>query len=365
MVGLSVLFALIPLGITGIVGFSVKQHLDQAAGAMTDVLAGKADPIKSVASAVRAGGERWVGLRPPLLIAVDGDEIADVIGLVRHVHDGDRAHVTAMSGATGKPLWQSARLGTYSDTVQSRLAVSGDAVLFAGDTGQLIALNLRDGAERFKASLPDKPLRLCRVGSAAVAIETADKRWHEVALADGAVRRAQARPPRCDRLTDDERGEVDPAVSVDRSPRRWKQPGMHVNRELRRGSGPLIGTGWRRPGSAVPMVARLDARGRATWKVEVPDGNPLEARHGSGGLWTVTDRVVCATYERTGAGTRVHLTCFDLERGTRAWDLAIPGERTTVLTSLVASGDRLYLSGWGLLLGIDAASGRWVPGFTP
>jgi hypothetical protein len=35
----------------------------------------------------------------------------------------------------------------------------------------------------------------------------------------------------------------------------------------------------------------------------------------------------------------------------------------TVLTSLVAAGERLYLSGWGLLIAIDGDSGKWVPGF--
>jgi hypothetical protein len=240
--------------------------------------------------------------------------------------------------------------------------VAGEVILFAGETGQLTGLGLRDGATRFQVSLPDKPARFCRSG-AAFAIQTADDRWHEISLTDGELRRAQGKP-RCEQLDDDQRGEVDPAVTVDRSPRRWKQPGMHVARELRRGSGPVVGVGWRRPGSAVPMVARLDERGRVTWKAEVPDGNPLEARGGSSGFWTVTGRAVCATYERT-SGNRVHLTCFDLESGKRTWDVAIPGERITVLTSLVASGERLYLSGWSLLIGIDAASGRWAPGFAP
>jgi hypothetical protein len=298
------------------------------------------------------------------VVDVDGDKIADVIGYVRYVHDGDRAHVTARSGATGEPIWQSERLGTYSDTVQARLAVAGEVVLFVGSTGQMTGFGLRDGRQRFAASLSDRPERLCSAGSAAVVVETADGRRHQVALADGALKVVPGKR-RCDRIPDDEHREIDPAVSVDTSPRRWKQPGMQVSRELRRGpGGPVLGVGWRRPGSAVPMVARLDERGRATWRVEVPDGNPLEARQGAG-LWTVTEERVCATYERTGSSPQVRMTCFGLEDGARTWDVAIPGERMTVLTSLVAAGERLYLSGWGLLIAIDGVSGKWVPGFAP
>ncbi|HTE53669.1 MAG TPA: PQQ-binding-like beta-propeller repeat protein [Kofleriaceae bacterium] len=363
--GVSLFSTLVPLAVVGVVGFTVKNHLHRAADAMAG-LVGKPPTAGRRAGAARADGGTWVGVAPPLLTDVNGDGIADLVGRVRYVSDGDRAHITAVSGDTGKPLWESARIGTYSDTLQGRLAVVGDAVLFAGATGSVTAVGLADGKPRFAASLPDRPARLCRKDAASVAIETADGRWQEISLIDGAVRRAR-KPSSCDRVPDDERNEIDPAVSASRSARRWSQPGMHVARELRRGpGGPAVGIGWRRPGTAVPMVAGLDPKGRVTWKAEVPDGDPLAARAGSGGLWTATERLVCATYERTGGSTEgVHLTCFELERGARAWDVAIPGERSTVLTSLVAAGDRVYLSGWGLLLGLDARTGRWLPGLGP
>jgi PQQ-like domain len=363
VLGLSLLTVLFPLFIVAVVLYSLKDHFGDAAGAVSSLISQSAS-TSTTANPGLAGQATWVGLGPPLVAKVDGDEVADVIGYVRYVHDGDRAHVTARSGATGEPVWQSERLGTYSDTVQARLAVMDDVVLFAGATGQLVGLGLRDGRQRFAASLPDAPKRLCRAGDAAVAIETADGKRHEIALADGALRRAPGKR-RCERIRDDEHRDVDPALTVDSSPRRWKQPGMQVSRELRLGSsGPVLAVGYRRPGTAVPMVARLDERGRPAWKMEVPDGNPLQARQGVG-LWTATEKRACATYERTGAKTQVRITCFAIEDGARAWDIEIPGERMTVLTSLIAAGERLYLSGWGLLLGIDAATGKWVPGFAP
>jgi hypothetical protein len=371
VLGFSLLSMLTPLAITGVVAFFIDRHGEQAVEVMAALVnkatgeSGAAASGRATGSAERPGGARWTGLGPPLLADVDGDGTADVVGRMRHVHDGDRATVAALSGATGTMLWESARIGTYSDTIQGRVAIAGDVVLFAGATGALTAVGLADGKPRFEGTLPDRPVRFCRKGSGAVAIETDDGAWHEIALAGGAPRRIR-KERSCDRLRDDERSEIDPGIAVDESPRRWNQPGMHVNRELRRGGGPVLVAGWRRPGTAVPMVGRLDARRRLAWKAELPEGNPLEARAGARGLWTATDRLVCATYEQTGGdGDRVHVTCFEIESGERAWDIAVPGDRTTVLSSIVAAGDRLYLSGWGLLLGIDAATGRWAPGFGP
>jgi len=66
----------------------------------------------------------WAG-HVPVLIDVDGDGVADPIGLVRYVMSNDRAHLAAYSGKTGAPLWESEPLGNYSELGQLQFAAMG------------------------------------------------------------------------------------------------------------------------------------------------------------------------------------------------------------------------------------------------
>jgi outer membrane protein assembly factor BamB len=366
MIVVTTVAGLLPFVGFGAVFLAMRGHFEQAADVVREALRPAARTVGAIGGggAVAAGdrddGSSWVGISAPIFTDVDDDEVADLLGRIRYVQDGDRVHLVAVSGATGKRLWQSPTIGTYGDTIQSRTSVLGDVVLFANSTGALSAFERASGKTRFTASLPDRAERFCRRGEGAVVVEAADGTWHQLALADGAARKVR-KEARCERVVHDERESVDPALAVTR-PRRWSQAGMRVERVLRRGRGPAVATGWRSRGTSVPMVAGLDARGRVTWKAEVPDGRPLEASQGSGGLWTVTGQLLCGTYQRTGRVSSTHVTCFALDDGKRAWDLVLPPSASTPLTSLVSSGERLYLSGWGLLLGIDGATGQWMSG---
>lgn len=366
MVAVSVIAGLLPFVGFGAVFLALRGNFEQAAGIVKDALAPAAKSVRSIAGggggADGDDGSSWVGISAPLFADTDGDGVSDVLGRVRNVQDGDKVKLVSISGATGKRLWESEVLGTYSDTIPSRTSVVGDVILFANGTGALSGFELGTGAKRFAVTLPDRAERYCRRGEGAVAIVAADGTWHEVTLADGAARKIR-RESRCDQLVRDEREDVDPAVSV-ASPRRSSQAGMRLDRELRRGRGQAVAVGSRSPGTAVPMVAGLDAKRRVTWKAELPDGRPLEASQGTG-LWTVTGRLACGTYQRTGASSSNHVTCFGLADGKRAWDVDLGRAGNTPLTSLVSSGERLYLSGWGLLLGIDGATGEWLPGLAP
>lgn len=366
MVAVSVIAGILPFVGFGAVFFALRGNFEQAAGIVKDALAPAAKGVRSIAGGGDGSsgddGSSWVGISAPLFADVDGDGLPEVLGRVRNVQDGDRAKLVALSGATGQRVWESEVLGTYSDTISSRTSVIGDLILFANGTGGLFGFELASGAKRFAVTLPDRAERFCRRAEGQVAVIAADETWHEVTLTDGSARKIP-REQRCEQLVHDEREEIDPAVSSS-SPRRYSQAGMRLERELRRGRGPVVAFGTRSPGTPVPMVAGLDARRRVTWKVEVPDGRPLEARGGRG-LWTVTGRLVCGTYERTGSSSSHHVTCFELKDGKRAWDIDLGQAGNTPLTSLVSSGERIYLSGWGLLLGIDGATGKWLPGLAP
>lgn len=366
MVAVSVIAAILPLVGFGAVFLALRGNFEQAAGIVKDALAPAAKSVRSIAGGGDGpdgdDGSSWVGISAPLFADTDGDGVSDVLGTVRNVQDGDRVKLVSISGANGKRLWQTEVLGTYSDTIPSRTSVVGDVILFANSTGALSGFLLGTGAKRFAVSLPDRAERFCRRGAVAVAVVAADGTWHEVTLADGTARKIR-REPRCEELVHDERDDIDPAVSA-AAPRRSSQAGMRLDRELRRGRGPAVAFGTRSPGTPVPMVAGLDAKRRVTWKAELPDDRPLEARGGRS-LWTVTGRLVCGTYQRTGASSSHHVTCFELEGGKRAWDIDLGRAGNTPLTSLVSIGERLYLSGWGLLLGIDGATGKWLPGLGP
>jgi len=80
----------------------------------------------------------------PVVIDADGDGSEDLIGLTRNVLDEDRAQLAAFAGKDGKRLWQTARLGTYSDTVQAVVFAAGDVVV--SSWGNLQAFDAATGA---------------------------------------------------------------------------------------------------------------------------------------------------------------------------------------------------------------------------
>jgi hypothetical protein len=300
------------------------------------------------------GRMTWLGHGPALLARLDGDRIPDPVGRVRYVGGGDALHLAAFSGASGERLWQSAALGSYSDTYQGRVIHADPLILFADPRGSLTAYRSADGGVKWTVSLSDKVERACRLDARSIAIQTADQSWQTVSMADGAARRSSG-PVGCTRLPDDDEDTGDPALVV-MQPGSLKVPGMSVARVVRRGRGPPIAVGSKQPGSAVPMLARLD-RSRPVWKVEVPAGNPLAARTSAPEFVSITDSQACAIYEQQDSSPP-RLTCFDLASGSRRFDSEIEKGTTIVMEALVWSGQRFYLSSWGHLQVFDDATGQ-------
>ena len=304
-----------------------------------------------------AGSSRmtWLGHGPALLANVDGDRILDPVGRVRYVGDGDTCHLAAFSGATGERLWQSPALGSYSDTYQGRVIQYDKLFLFADPRGSLTAYRAADGQKTWSVALSDKIERACKLAPKDIAVQTADKSWQAVSPATGAARKSNG-PVTCMRLPDDGGDSVDPGMVV-LTPGSLKLPGMSVDRVVRRGeAGPPVAVGYKQPGSAVPMLARLD-RTRTLWKVEVPAQNPLVARTSAPEHVSVTDTQACAVYEMQDSSPP-RLTCFDLKSGNRRFDAEIEKGTTIVIEALVWRDGRFYLSSWGHLQVLEGATGR-------
>lgn len=308
------------------------------------------------------GGSRmtWLGHGPALLAFIDGDRIPDPVGRVRYVGAGDTCHLAAFSGASGERLWQSEALGSYSDTYQGRVIQADKLFVFADPRGSLTAYRAANGQRTWSVALSDKVERACKLAPADIAVQTADKSWQSVSSATGAARKSNG-PVSCIRLPDDDDDTGDARLQV-LTPGALKLPGMAVSRVVRRAgrpggeSGPPIAVGSKQPGSAVPMLARLD-RSRALWKVEVPAESPLAARSAPPDFVSVTDTQACAIYEMQDSSPP-RLTCFDLASGARRFDREIEKGTTIVMEALVWSGGRFYLSSWGHLQVLDGATGR-------
>jgi len=343
----SLLSTLITFAFIGGIFWFVNRQVEKATG----------KSVISLAKGAVGGGSRmtWLGHGPALLASIDRDRIADPVGRVRYVGDGDTCHLAAFSGATGERLWQSEPLGSYSDTYQGRVIQADKLFLFADPRGSLSAYRAADGQKQWTVALSDKVERACKMPPADIAIQTADKSWQTVSASNGAARKSSG-PVTCIRLPDDGDATGDPGVTV-LTPGSLKLPGMQVDRVIRRGSaGPPVAVGSKQPGSSVPMLARLD-RTRAVWKVEVPAKNPLSARASAPEFVTVTDSQACAVYEMQDSSAP-RLTCFDLGNGARRFDSEIEKGTTIVMEALVWQGGRFYLSSWGHLQVFDATGRR-------
>lgn len=297
----------------------------------------------------------WQGTGAVMLADVDGDGVDDLIGRLRFMRAGDLVRIAALSGKTGAPLWQSAPIGSYSDSYQGPLLQAGKRLVHADPRGLIRGLDLATGRVLWSFQATDT-LRTSCVGDAdRLLLELEDRTWIDLDLVDGTAKPG-AKPARCTAPPSD-RLEMDAAITDT-----WPEPGapaiegMGIRRLLRRADGPEIAVGARHPGSQVPMLARRDGDA-VTWKVIVPAANPMSSADLAFEVVTLTDAEVCAVYLVKAAAP--HVTCFDLATGTRRWDVAMAVDKDLSVSprSLVARGAYLYLTSVGHLQIYDLATG--------
>lgn len=322
----------------------------------------------------------WSG-GPPVITDVDGDGVGDLVGFVRYVLDGDRAHLAAFSGATGARLWQSEQLGKSADHSQTMTATSGELVYHVGDNGILHARNRKDGALLWSTPLGEKADCLC-AGTAAgeVTLETADDQWWIIDAA-GAKRPG---PPL---LRLDESGtkpenayarfvaigaEGAPGLCINLDNRTWsrpvqlltmdnwttmpKVPGMYPKRVVRRPGGPIVVVGYKQPGTQVPMLARVEGK-KVAWTTEIPSADPLTSRS-EDDIAAMTDRAIFVSYTPNSSSGPTLLAAFDLADGHRLWERPLDqGSGSLSLEAIVVTGDVVIATTWGYLQAFAQADG--------
>lgn len=297
----------------------------------------------------------WNGGGEPIFVDVNGDGARDAIGLVRYVLDGDRMMLGAIDGKTGALLWESERLGTYTETYQGHLyappAGTGPArLLFAHPRGELHAFEVKTGARAWTRQLGERVKSLCLEGDA-LALALINGQWLRVDPTGGQVA-PRARPGKgCASLRQDG-DELDDGPDVRTSRARVRVAGMSRGDVLEHvPSGVVVAAGSRSPGTSVPMLARVDADGGARWKAEVPAEDPFDAR---AERHTISATRACSLYAHGVRG--YHVTCFGLEDGSRLWDRELVADHI-VVRGLSDVDGTVFVSAWGHLYGLDGATG--------
>ncbi len=326
---------------------------------------------------VFASGPTWQGTESMLLVDLDGDGAAEVIGRSRRVGNSDEIRVIALDGMTGKPRWESEPVGTYSDTFQGFLTYANELVLYTSPRAEIRAFAIKDGSLRWKAKLSERVARFCARGDTLIAIGTDDveralhKRDGTPASVEAAPaetppptvieapkshapkqRRKDREQPRCAALPTDaaERERADHVESD------FGDVGIS-SASLITGPGGRVLSGLRNKGTRVPTLVALDDANKARWKVEIPP-DPLGMIERAAEHVLIGDHEVCAAYYTDSVAKPLHLACFAIADGRRLWDGAIPD---SPLSAIELSGRTLLISTWGTLEARDLTSGatRW------
>ncbi|MCX5746426.1 MAG: hypothetical protein NT062_28450 [Proteobacteria bacterium] len=169
-----------------------------------------------------------------------------------------------------------------------------------------------------------------------VLVKTDDDKWWSVTVATGARTPIpkRGRDARCGRIQ---------ALGHEETLAREEVPGntvaipeVSVSKVFTRGTAPNIAIGYKRPGTAVAMVAGVTSGGKLVWKSEVPAETPLRSR-----LWgsddVVLDDAVVALFYEYQEGPPA-LTVFDRATGNRV-ERAAPRARARIVHPVRARPD--------------------------
>lgn len=299
------------------------------------------------------GAERqWVGDRAPFTVDIDRDSVPDVIGRTGTKPWLAAIRIAAVSGASGKLLWESEDIAERSHHTSGRLVLDGDLVLVI-ENHTLRAFAVADGKPRWSAKLDERISKLCAGGDGVVLAMGADNAIRSVQRADGAVVPSAPGRKGCKELpTDADRSTYtswgDGTIARKHgiaSPDRFATP-----------LGPVF-AGARATGTPIAMLAAFDAKGGLRWKAPVST-DPLDSDQRSPDNVVIGDREVCCSYSQGLSKRKWHFACFALEDGRRLWDL----EQESYLRHVRLIGRTLLGSTNDQLLMFELESGklRWA-----
>ena len=308
----------------------------------------------------------------PVIAAVDGDGIADILGYFEG--PGDEFYVAALNGKDGSLLWRSDSVPGLIGGAEPRVIVGTDVVFAASSGGDLTAYSLRDGGTLWTLRLTEVVSEIYELDGTTAQVVLTDKQVLHVGLERGALSAAPESPA--------ELGAPLPRMSG------WQHRGI-VRTERFSGSRTFgdvdakllviaddgsfqVSMGTRREGTPTPVLIRYEGEvtimSRGThnelWRTPVAGVDPLKARQsmGLGAYMHADNKIVCAAYytvDKVGM-TPTRFAAFDLKDGRRYWDQPIPGEANFI--SLTVIDSRIYVVTWDGLTVLDAKSGETLFG---
>lgn len=259
----------------------------------------------------------------PLLVDLDGDGIEDAIGVVWLSGGRDEMHLRAVSGATGKTLWESVSLGAYQQVYQSRLVLADGVVLFAETDRRphLGAYDAKTGASKWSIAPPEVVQDVCGDRDGQVRIVTKDEVEASIELATGKSTPVTKKAP-CAPLPSTEHN-TDPLFDTNNRHWGFAPPGMRSDQIVGDRSSWIL-SGDKSPGSPVPMVAVIDDHEHVIWKAQLASTEPMSSRRLVKQIVAFDAKLVATVYGRTIDKQPSVLVGFDRATGARVFETAFP-----------------------------------------
>ena len=305
----TVAIALFSIGIAQFASYFTSRATRSSAPATREAATRRAPIVNS----------EWETARP-LLVDLDMDETEDAIGIVRYTGETDEMHLRAVSGRTGKTLWETPSLGTYIDTYRSRLALVEGHVVFGMVDGRprVEAYDAKTGKQEWAIAPPEVLEALCRDRDRFVEMITKDKLAFSVHLGSGTVTpiSPNAKKSKCVRVTSTE-----PPPSDDRF---WNLeiPGMQRDTVVGEGSS-LIVYGYKSPGTSIPMIAVMDDHRHVKWKTELPSKDPMATKRLSFQRPAYDETMIVSAYGYTDDKRAPVIVAFDRATGARLFETSL------------------------------------------
>ncbi|MFO0588683.1 MAG: hypothetical protein U0441_14130 [Polyangiaceae bacterium] len=288
----------------------------------------------------------------------DGDDVEDVVGLMRRVPRGGGRQdivVVAWSGATLRPLWVAGPFGDFgSSAFAVRFAASPDRALVADPRFVVHVLDRATGKEIGAVPFKDRVDFICAgfAGERQAWIPSVDRKSTLVDL-DTAQATEGERPPFCARAN--RSGCGSPASCAGQGLERPIDEDVGAYRLFVEADVTVMSSA-----TGEPQVARLSGVDRPArklrWTVDIaPD--PAVVERASVSVDMAGGRVF-ASYRVAGGGES-RLVSFDAATGQRRFSVVVP----TGATSVRATPTRVYVRSKDALSAFDPGDGRNLGAF--
>ena len=295
LIGVGTLVAVVPLVATVLVHATKEQRFARQAVA-----------TQAAAPTVY---QQW-RMQRPLLLDVDGDGREDAIGTMTFAGGRTATVLTARSGADGHVLWE-------VPSIDSPLIAAAKGTILVGPTSDAMRLEAREpatGKLRWQITPQEVVAKLCRDrGDDRVVLETKDEAQVSVELATGAVTPIKKKVA-CKWLPSTE------APSTDNKHWAYSPPGMQHSQIIGDPTSWII-TGYKSPGSEVPMVAAIDDAEHVKWKTTLPTTDIVTAKPITFSYPGLDDTVVATGYARGDKIAR--LVGLERATGERLFDVEL------------------------------------------